>query len=91
MKPSTSFAENNYFQWPRTVQPQNMLKFSSVHTSTQHSPCFLSEQETVFQPSVVQLLAALLQGTAYCFVTLRVHYSRWFVLLRGRLTGILVI
>ena len=42
-----------------------------THTHTQHSLQFLSQQEFVLQPSVIQLLAALLERTAHCCVRLK--------------------
>jgi len=46
-----------------------------MHTSTLNSQWFLSQQEIVPQPSLIQLLATMFIGTAYCFVSLQcVHH-----------------
>ena len=46
-----------------------------MHTGTLHSQWFLSQQEIVPQPSLIKLLATMLEETAYCFVSLQwVHH-----------------
>jgi hypothetical protein len=53
---------------------RQMTKFFSVDRSTNHSPCFLLQQETFLQPIEVQVLGLLLQDNAEYYVTFKLVY-----------------
>jgi hypothetical protein len=69
-----------------------ITKFLSAHTSTKHSPCFLSQQEIFLQLSVAEFLAFLLQENAESFVTLKLflmtHNVLWVANGFTRILGI---
>ena len=50
------------------------IKFLSVHTSTKHSPSFLSQQEMFLQLSVAEFAEFLLQENAESFITLKLYF-----------------
>jgi hypothetical protein len=51
-----------------------ITKSLSVHTSTKHSPCFLSQQEIFLQLSVGEFLALLFKENAESFITLKIFF-----------------
>jgi hypothetical protein len=65
------FSFLHYENWQMTII------FLSVHTSTKHSPSFLSRQETLLQLSVAEFMAFLLQENAEFFTTLKLFYHSW--------------
>jgi hypothetical protein len=75
MKTKTSLEQNDYLLAPWELTDENK---TSMYTSTEHLPSFLSQQEIFLHLSVAEFLVYLLQENVKSFLTFKLScYNTW--------------